>query len=71
MEGKKILDGKVERKGKYGFLVEGRKWEGKKNGRKKNDMGPPIFFLSKMERKLIKQSLLKYNYLFAFIFITK
>ena len=41
IEGKKMNDGKLERKENFGCLVERRKGEGKEKG--KNGMGPPLF----------------------------
>ena len=71
MDGKKMNDVKVKRKENFGYLVERRKMKRKKSERKKNENFHPIFFLSKLERKLIRQKLLKYNYLFIFNFKIK
>ena len=46
MEGKKIIDEKLERR-KFGCLVEGRKRYGKKNGRKK------VLIVENFEKKVL------------------
>ena len=50
MKGKKVIDGKVEKKSKIGCLVEEGKWKGKKNEWKKLGWDPPIFFPSPKEK---------------------
>ena len=53
MEGRKVLDGNVERKGKYSYLVEERKWEGKK-WKEKNDIWPTNFLSLQIGEKMNK-----------------
>ena len=50
MEGRKINDGKVERKKNFGCLVERRKWEGKKSERKKMERATNFFPLQIREK---------------------
>ena len=49
-------DGKVGRKGNFGYLVEGRKGEGKKSVRKKMKWTHQFFFPPQIGEKMNKTS---------------
>ena len=62
---------KWKEKKKFWLFAREEKMEGKEKVKGNKWNGPSIFFLSKLEKKWIRQKLLKYNYLFVLSFRTK